>query len=160
MDEDFPGKVTHCRHVFFIWIAQWSVEEEDTITIKVAKAKEKSATKMEKTAKYAEEQDNDSTYSFQNYDSRQLLMFLYQGWYLHKEKETLFLTSFMANFGLTATSLFEIWTPAWSSDSISRFHIEIFFLFLTEWYSFFLLWPVLFFLLLLFFCFVLFCFFY
>ena len=98
---------------------------------------------MEKTAKYAEEQDNDSTYSFQNYDSRQLLMFLYQGWYLHKEKETLFLTSFMANFGLTATSLFEIWTPAWSSDSTSRFHIGIFILFLTEWYSFFLLWPVL-----------------
>ena len=90
---------------------------------------------MEKTAKYAEEQDNDSTYSFQNYDSRQLLMFFYQGWYLHKEKETLFLTSFMANFGLTATSLFEIWTPAWSSDSTSRFHIGIFILFLTEWSS-------------------------
>ena len=28
-----------------------------------------------------------------------LLMLLYQGWYLHKEKETSFLTLFMANFG-------------------------------------------------------------
>ena len=32
-------------------------------------------------------------------------MFLYQGWYLHKEKETSFLTSCMAHFGLTVTSL-------------------------------------------------------
>ena len=66
--------------------------------IKVAKGKGKICDKNGKNRKYAEEQDNDSTYSFQNYDSRQLLMFLYQGWYLHKEKETLFLTSFMANF--------------------------------------------------------------
>ena len=29
-----------------------------------------------------------------------LLMLLYQGWYLHKEKETSFLTLFMANFWL------------------------------------------------------------
>ena len=29
-------------------------------------------------------------------------MFLYQGWCLHKEKETLFLTSCMVNFDLTA----------------------------------------------------------
>ena len=41
-------------------------------------------------------------------------MFLYQGWYLHKENKTSFLTLCMANFGMTATSLFEIWTPAWS----------------------------------------------
>ena len=41
----------------------------------------------------------------------------------------------MANFGLTATSLFEIWTPVWSSASTSHFHKGIF-LFLTEWYSF------------------------
>ena len=30
MDEYFPWKVTHCRH-FFTSIAQWSVEEDDTI---------------------------------------------------------------------------------------------------------------------------------
>ena len=41
-------------------------------------------------------------------------MFLYQGWYLHEENKTSFLTLCMANFGMTATSLFEIWTPAWS----------------------------------------------
>ena len=41
-------------------------------------------------------------------------MFLYQGWYLHKENKTSFLTLCMANFGMTATSLFEIWTPALS----------------------------------------------
>ena len=50
-------------------------------------------------------------------------MFLYQGWYLHKEKETSFLTLCMANFGLTATFMFEIWTPACSSANTSRFHI-------------------------------------
>ena len=44
-------------------------------------------------------------------------MFLYQGGYLHKEKEN----------GLTATSLLEIRTPEWSSVSTSRFHERIFF---------------------------------
>ena len=58
---------------------------------KVAKGKGKPRQKMEKkTRNRAEEQDNESTYSFQNYDSRRLLMFLCQGWYSHKEKETLF----------------------------------------------------------------------
>ena len=57
-------------------------------------------------------------------------MFLYQGWYLHKEKETSFLTLCMANFGLTATFMFEIWTPECSSASTSRFHKGIFFSFL------------------------------
>ena len=31
-----------------------------------------------------------------------------------------------SNFDLTANSLFEIWTPAWSSTSISRFNKEFF----------------------------------
>ena len=39
-------------------------------------------------------------------------MFLYQGWYFHKEKETSFLTLGMTNFGFTATSLVEIWTSS------------------------------------------------
>ena len=60
IDQDFPEKVTHCRH------------------------EEKTCSKNGKTGKCAEEQDNESTYSFQNYDSRRLLMFLYQGWYLLK----------------------------------------------------------------------------
>ena len=70
-----------------------------------------------------------------------LLMLLYQGWYLHKEKETSFLTLFMANFGQTATSLFEIQTPAWNSASKQSVSRRNFFLFSTEWYSFFLLWA-------------------
>ena len=79
---------------------------------KVAKAKENPAAKMEKIGKCAEEQDNEYTDSFPNYDSRRLMgsrrlsMFLYQG--LHKQKETSLLSLCMAHFGLTATSLFEI----------------------------------------------------
>ena len=89
---------------------------------KVPKGEGKTRGRNGKTAKCAEEQNNESTYSFQNCDSRQVLMLLYQGWYLQKEKETSFLTLCMVNFGLTATSLFKIWTPAWSSASTSRFH--------------------------------------
>ena len=89
---------------------------------KVPKGEEKIRGKSGKTAKCAEEENNESTYSFQNCDSRQVLIFLYQGWYLQKEKETSFLTICMVNFGLTATSLFKIWTPAWSSASTSRFY--------------------------------------
>ena len=57
---------------------------------KVAKGKRKTWSKNEKIGKCAEGQDNESTYSSQNYDSRRLLMFSYQGWYLHKQKETSF----------------------------------------------------------------------
>ena len=59
-------------------------------------------------------------------NSWRLSMFLYKD--SHKEKKTSLLTLCMANFGLTATSLFEIWTPAWSSASTSRFHKGICFL--------------------------------
>ena len=99
----------------FFFDLNWSVEENDTIMSKIAEGKNG------KTAKCVEEQENESTYSFQNYDSKWLLKFLYQGWYLHKEKETSFFTSCLANFCLTATSLIEIWTLAWSSASASRF---------------------------------------
>ena len=47
-------------------------------------------------------------------------MSLYPGF--NKEKETSFLTLCMAKFGWTATSLFEIWTPAWSSDITCLFY--------------------------------------
>ena len=50
---------------------------------------------------------------------------------MQKGKETSFLTLCMANFVLTATSLFEIWTPAWSFATASRFH-EGFFSFLAR----------------------------
>ena len=144
MHQDFPGQETHCRHVFFFFISivKWSVKEDEKLMSKVAKGKEKTRDKNGKTAKCAEEQDKESTYSFQNCDSRQVFciqMFLHQEWYLHKERKTSFLTLCMVNFGLTTTSLFKIWTPAWSSASTSRFHKGSFFLFLTDWYSCFLL---------------------
>ena len=104
----------------------------------------------------SKERNNESTHSFQNYDSRRLLMFLYQGWYLHKEKETSFLTSCMANFGLTATSLFEIWTPAWSSANTGRFNKGSFFFSWQNVTLSFFFGPVFVFL----FCFYLFCFLY
>ena len=94
---------------------------------KVAKGKRRTRGKDGKTGKGAEEQDNESTYSFQSYDSKRLFMFLYQGWYLHKEKEISFLTACLANFSSTGTSLIEILTPAWSSASTSHFHKGIFF---------------------------------
>ena len=89
---------------------------------KVAKGKRRTRGKDGKTGKGAEEQDNESTYSFQSYDSKRLFMFLYQGWYLHKEKEISFLIACLANFSSTGTSLIEILTPAWSSASTSHFH--------------------------------------
>ena len=58
--------------LLFISITPWSVEENDTIMSKVAKSKGKTRGKNGKTANCVEEQDNESTYSFQNYDSRWL----------------------------------------------------------------------------------------
>ena len=46
--QDFPGKVTHCNHVTFISIAQWSVEEDNTKMGKKPKAKKDTAAKMKK----------------------------------------------------------------------------------------------------------------
>ena len=65
MDQDFPRKETPCRQVsFLISIAPWSVEEDDTMMSKVTKGKEKTRGKKGKIAKRAEEQDDESTYSF------------------------------------------------------------------------------------------------
>ena len=61
----------------------------------------------------------------------------------------------MTNFGLTATSLFEIWTPAWSSTSTCGFHrgvvsyLESFCS--LDWFCVFLLWASSFFFFLFFF---------
>ena len=89
--QDFPGNVTHRRHdfffkfifiyLFFISIAKWSIGEDDAIMSKVADGKGKTRGKNEKTAKSAEEQDNELTDSYQNCDL---------SWYLHKDKETSF----------------------------------------------------------------------
>ena len=50
---------------------------------KLPKAEEKPQLKW-KNWKCAEEQDKESTDNFKNNDSRRLLIFLYQGWYLHR----------------------------------------------------------------------------
>ena len=50
----------------------------------------------------------------------------------------------MANFGLTATSLVEIWTQAWSSASTSNFHKGMF-SFLDRMIPFLSSWGLLFF---------------
>ena len=49
MDQNFPGKETHCGPFFYISIAQWSVEKDDTIMGKVAKGKGKTRGKNGKT---------------------------------------------------------------------------------------------------------------
>ena len=64
-DKDFPGKVTYGKHSFFISIAHWSVEEGGAIMGKVAKRQRQNLRQKWKTAKCAEEQDNESTDSFQ-----------------------------------------------------------------------------------------------
>ena len=57
----------------------------------------------------------------------------------------------MTNFGLTATSLFKIWTPAWSSTSTCGFHrgvvssLDRLVLCLSSLGQFFLLFPFFFF---------------
>ena len=53
MDQDFLGKVTHSRHVSFISITQWSVEEDNTIIRKLAKDKGQTHDKDGKTGKCA-----------------------------------------------------------------------------------------------------------
>ena len=113
----FPGKSNPLQTLLFFTTKKWA---------KLPKAKENRG-KNGKTGKCAEEQDSELTDSFQNYDSKRLLMFLYQGQYLHKEKETSFLTLCnMAKTGLTTTSLFEIWTSTWSYVSTNRYHKAIF----------------------------------
>ena len=128
--------VTHSRHISFISITQWNVEEDNTIR-KLAKDKGKTHDKDGKTGKCAKKQDNELINSFQNYNLRRLLMFLYQGWYLHKEKETSFLTSCMAHFGLTVTSLVKS-RHQHDAPPVQVVFTKEFFLYLTEWYPFFL----------------------
>ena len=66
MNQDFPGKVTHCRKVFFIPIAQRSIEEDDAIISKLTKGKDKTCGQSGKTTKCAEEQNNELTESIRN----------------------------------------------------------------------------------------------
>ena len=79
MDQDFAVKVTHCRLFFFFFYLDCSVERcgGRHNNEQSCQRQRKNPLQKLKTCK-AEEQDNESTYSFQNYDSRRFLMFLYQ----------------------------------------------------------------------------------
>ena len=136
-DQDFPGKVTHFKHFFFISIAQWSVEEDVTITSKVAKGKGKTRGKNGKPAKWAEEQDNKSTYSFKITIRGTCWCFLYQGWYLHKEKVTIvFNVKFWIDNDFFVRNLEASVKAPLAQVAFTK---DFFFLYLTEWYPFFLL---------------------
>ena len=77
---------------------------------------------MQKTTKCAEGQDNESTESFQNYSSRRLLMFMYKAGTSIKKRDFLF-NIMCGKFRFNGD---------WSQSRRN------FFLFLAEWYSFFL----------------------
>ena len=77
---------------------------------------------MQKTTKCAEGQDNESTESFQNYSSRRLLMFMYKAGTSIKKRDFLF-NIMCGKFRFDGD---------WSQSRRN------FFLFLAEWYSFFL----------------------
>ena len=122
----FPGKSNPLQtRLFFISIAPWSVEENDTIMSKVAKSKGKPAAKMEKpqTVLMSKTMNRHTAFKITIRGDCFLSRLVRLAW----RGGTSFLTSFIASFGSTATSLFKIWTPAWSSTSISRFHRGIFF---------------------------------
>ena len=63
MDQDFPGKVLHCRHVF-LYLAQWSVQEDETIMGKVSKGKTR--VKKSKSGKCENQDNEESTNSLRN----------------------------------------------------------------------------------------------
>ena len=92
---------------------------------------------MQKTTECAQGQDNESTDSFQNYSSRRLLMFMYKAGTCTKKRNFFFNIMcgefrFDGDFYVgnldASTELCQYW-------SLSR---RNFFLFLAEWYSFFL----------------------
>ena len=126
----FPGKTNPLQTAFFFFldrsVEHWGVRRNNEQSCQRQRQKQNP---RQKTAKCAVGQHNESAENFQNYDSRRLLTFFCGGWYLHKEKQTSFLTLCKANFGMTVTvtSLFEIWTPAWSFPGSSSLHEGIVF---------------------------------
>ena len=118
----FPGETNPLQTAFFFYSRSLSRALRRT-------KKRQRQNPRQKTAKCAVGQHNESAENFQNYDSRRPLTFLYGGWYLHREKQTSFLTLCKANFVMTVTvtSLFEIWTPAWGYPGSSHLHEGIVF---------------------------------
>ena len=87
MDQDFPGKVTHCWHLFLYLDRSKSVEENDTIMSKVAKGKGKPRQKWKnREPGWGARQRIDIQLSKSRFEAIVNVF----GWYSHKEKETLF----------------------------------------------------------------------
>ena len=90
MDQDCPRKETPCRHVFFqSQSLRGALRRTTQWWAKLPKAKKKPAAKREKSQNELRSKTT----------NQHTALYFVQGWYLHKEKETLFLTSSMANFG-------------------------------------------------------------
>ena len=111
---------------FFISIAQWSVEEDDTIMRKVAKGEGKTRDKNGKTANVLRSKTTNRHTAFKITFRRDIKCFCIKAGTCIKKRTPRFLTLCMANFGLTANSLFKIWKPARSSARTSRFHKNFF----------------------------------
>ena len=141
----FPGKSNSFQtsFLFLIAIAQWDVDEKDKTMSRAAKGKGESRGKNKKKRKMC--------WGVRQRIDRQLFKLRFEaivnvcikaGTCIKKRK-----LSFQHDVWQSL-----VWrrllcsksASAWSSASTSHFHKGIFFLFLTEWYSFFLLWAHLF----------------
>ena len=96
----------------------------------VVKGKGETRGKNGKTGKCAKKQDNESTYSFQNYDSWWLLTFLYRGWYLHEKKGNLVFSIMYGKFWFDSDFFVRNLDASLELQSLPQRDI---FLFLTEW---------------------------
>ena len=130
----FPGKSNPLQtRLFFISIAPWSVEENDTIMSKVAKSKGKTRGKNGKTANCVDEQDNESTYSFQNYDSR-WLFFIKAGTCM--KRRNLVFNIIYCKFWFDGDFFVQNLDTSVELHQYQSLSQGNFFLFMTEWYSF------------------------
>ena len=89
---------------------------------KVAKGEGKTRDKNGKTANVLRSKTTNRHTAFKITFRRDIKCFCIKAGTCIKKRTPRFLTLCMANFGLTANSLFKIWTPARSSARTSRFH--------------------------------------
>ena len=119
MDQEFPGKIIADTLIYYYYyyyfdrpVERWGARHNNEQSCQRQMKNPRQKWKHRKMS-WGVRQRIVILLQSDAYISKRLLMLLYQDSYLHKEKETSLLTSLMVNFGLTATSLFKIWTPAW-----------------------------------------------